>query len=309
MHENYSINHWLSEAEVDPENLLFHYTGRDGLRAILESGNLRLNTLDAMNDPRERKEWVPRLVVVPEGEITDEFLTEQDAVLSEPDRLLGRGARMACLTEERRAAGDADPGSLFHRGWGRARMWYQYARDHTGAVLVFDKGALLAALDEARQMADGDVFAVSPVKYQDRAFRLRLTGAYRTVEEIRDALDDLTGSGRDIADLYFTKNSDWASETEFRVVVLLWNPDGTRSFTPLDLSYGSSLRAIVLGERFDGSDWLTPAVEGRGVRSERRRALRLGRRGTSVARLRSPTLTSSLSSARSPLGRTLLPRR
>jgi hypothetical protein len=50
--EQLSVDHFLSNLAVEPQELLFHYTERCTLQKILTSGNIRLNTLDKMNDPR-----------------------------------------------------------------------------------------------------------------------------------------------------------------------------------------------------------------------------------------------------------------
>ena len=62
-----SIDHLLTRESSAPDELLFHYTSRESLRTILESGNLRLNTLDRINDPRERSEWIADKIVIPPG--------------------------------------------------------------------------------------------------------------------------------------------------------------------------------------------------------------------------------------------------
>ena len=265
MLEQRSIEHFLTEPLVEPTGLLFHYTRQRTLRAILEGGRVRLNTLDGMNDPRERKEWVARTVVLPPGDVTSEFLHAQDIVLSQPNRLLRGGARIACFTKEREPHPDADSDSLFHRGWARARMWHQYAEEHQGACVVFDYATLAEAIDNQRRIAEGDVFSVSPVKYRDRPLIIPLDGAYETPEQIQAALDNITNSGGNVADLFFTKNTDWQSEDEVRILVLLWNTDPEVPATPLDLSYGESLRAVVLGEEFGEPEWLEPAIHASGL--------------------------------------------
>ena len=140
-------------------------------------------------------------------------------------------------------------------------MWEQYGQQRQGAVLVFDKMAVIESIDEERKVADGDVFAISPVSYIDRPLQIPLEGWYDSVEAIRDALDRLTSDGKAIGDLFFVKNTDWSGETEFRVVVVLGLEAGASAAgSPLDLSYRTSLRAVVVGERWDGADWLPDSV-------------------------------------------------
>jgi hypothetical protein len=271
----------LTQAPAGFDELVFHYTSRKSLRAILETGNLLLNTLDGMNDPRERTEWIAEGVVLPPGDVTAESLLAQDEIVGQIDQILRLGTRMACLTADRDPSPGADPDSYFHRGWGRARMWEQYGQGHQGAVLAFHKNSLLEALDQERQadqermaaqegiVDEGSIFAVDHVNYVDRALHLPLRGWFDSVEAIRDALDEMTSKGDAIRDVFFVKNTDWAGETEFRVLVVLGVAAGkARRGMPLYLSYRDSLRAVVLGERWEGADWLREALSGRDLGPE-----------------------------------------
>jgi hypothetical protein len=43
------------------------------------------------------------------------------------DDVLRRSARLLAMVIDRDSRPDAEPDSLFHRGWGRAPMWAHYA--------------------------------------------------------------------------------------------------------------------------------------------------------------------------------------
>lgn len=60
---------------------------------------------------------------------------------------------------------------------------------------------LIESIDEEREVADGDVFVISPVSYIDRPLQIPLEGWCDSVEAIRDALDQLTSEGKAIGDL------------------------------------------------------------------------------------------------------------
>jgi hypothetical protein len=134
-------------------------------------------------------------------------------------------------------------------------------------VRRFDYRLLADSLDKARRLADGDVFSFSPMKYVDKPLHIALRGSFATKAEIQDALDELTDDGRNIADLFFTKNTDWQSEDEVRVLALLWKWSEEVA-GPLDLPYGDSLRAVVLGEDFGTPDWLHQALKSRSLPEE-----------------------------------------
>ena len=119
----------LQDQEVT-EDLLYHYTSADTVAKILDSGTVRLGPYTRTNDPREQKEWIP-LFTMPSGpgRPPERYLSsseeEYEAAQRATDRYLRRGARLACFTLDRPRSGDATPGTLFHRGWARARMWEQ----------------------------------------------------------------------------------------------------------------------------------------------------------------------------------------
>ena len=260
-----SIDHLLTR-ESSEGNLLFHYTCADTLKLILGGGSLRLSTLDGMNDPRERTEWFADDLVMPEGDVTLESLKKHDEVVGQVDVLLRQAARITCLTLDRERFKASDQDVFFHRGWGRARMWEQYANQHKGAVLVFDLNELCYAMDDGRKTEHGEVFSTSPVTYQDRRLKIPMQGVYDSIEAIAEAVDNLSTSGKAIGDLFYVKNTDWASESEFRILVMYGEQAALANLgKPLFIAYLSSLRAIVLGEKWVDVDWLLGAAAQRGL--------------------------------------------
>lgn len=264
MRERHSVDHFLADRDLDAQELLFHYSA-DGLQPILETGTIKFGTLDGVNDPRESKSWWPRNLLIASGDITEASIAREDEIHNAPDKLLRRGARIACFTGERQPHADADTDGLFHRGWARARMWFQYAANHTGACLVFDRALLAEAVHDARPGGDGDVFSISRVTYVDRALNIPLEGSFSTLDEIEGAIDRLTDDGRAISDLLLTKNTDWQSEDEVRLLLLLAAASAHTHPGPLFLPYAASLRAVVLGEAFEDPGWLDTALATRAL--------------------------------------------
>src|SRR3954447_17841096 len=101
------------------------------------------------------------------------------------------------------------------RAWARARMWEQYASDHSGVCIAFDRerttNELLARLSEHGSTGSGEV-QYSPRGFSDtEAFALDLDD-FREDEE-----DDLSDHvARFVVDheqeLFFSKTLDWQSE-------------------------------------------------------------------------------------------------
>jgi hypothetical protein len=246
------MSHWLTESEPD-EMLLFHYTKPKTFWSIVEGGEMWLSPYASTNDPRETKEWVAEVIM----DVTDQDGEAQRIaadVRSLADSVLRGGARLACFTLDRHMTADAQPHSHFHRGWGRARMWLQYAGDHTGACLAFTRDVFVGQVDDHRPVRDGDMFSCGRVVYSDKPLKLAIKLVKIDRRDALGVLDDYQIERGVAGELYFTKNTEWVSETEFRVVVVHWNLPADQMREPLRIPHAPALRAIVLGERFPDAD-------------------------------------------------------
>jgi Protein of unknown function (DUF2971) len=250
--------HFLQDQEVDDQKL-YHYTSPSTLDAILENRTIRLGPYSQTNDPRETKEWVP-LFMMPDGPgrpaeryLTNSLESSKEAALA-TDHYLRRGARVACFTLDRQRASNATAGTLFHRGWGRASLWQQYAGRHGGACLVFDRSQLIELVDEHRPFNDGDLFSFGRVHYVDQAMTIHLPWMDVVDDDITSVLDNFQVRQGAADHLYFTKNTDWSSEEEFRIVYVQWDVCDEDVDLPIDIPYESSLFAIVFGEAFPDTE-------------------------------------------------------
>jgi hypothetical protein len=130
----------------DPGSRLYHYTSREGaFEHILQTQTLRIAPFIHMNDPREAMDWkitMARFSGYPQSQV--------DADGAEFNAALKRRSKVVCFSEDDLAA--AAPPDLA-RGWAHPRMWAQYAGNHTGACLIFDKEALAAGMSVALRPA------------------------------------------------------------------------------------------------------------------------------------------------------------
>jgi hypothetical protein len=248
------IDHWLTKPGVDSEEpfpLLYRFMGADGVLKTVESWQLRLSPWLRMNDPREKKEWrsadiiVGRLQAVPpytQRELERAF-----------DRLLRRGARLACFTDDRAPATEHSARWLLHRGWGRSAMWDRYADSHRGGCLVFNSPALMEQFDTF-QLGVSCIRTWGRVEYVDEPISIELEADVRSDEHLMELLDETTSGRHIVSDLYMKKLRDWESEREFRTVEVLWNVPQAEMDEPLHIPIGSSLRAIIIGEMFSEVD-------------------------------------------------------
>jgi hypothetical protein len=256
--------HPLQEQEIS-DDLLFHYASGEKLGMILNSEALWLSPYSGTNDPRENKEWVAQYTMPSSaGRPSEKYLGVTQGVEREADaatdRFLRRGARLACFTKDRQRTEEAGEGTLFHRGWARARMWEQYADHHAGACLVFSFSEFINLVHEQVPHGDGDFLAPGTVRYLDKSLSISLSWIDVVDEGIEATIDKFQTERWAGNDLYFTKNRDWESEREFRIVCSLWNVQDGEEDNPIPIAYGSSLKGIVLGERFAESEMAAIAV-------------------------------------------------
>lgn len=225
----------------------YHYTTSDAAFGhILTTGRLRLSSLAKLRDPVENKDWVEQL-------LTGLRWSDEDVLRFE--RLAKRPLIETKIISFTLDAAPAD--SPEHaRGYARPRMWEQYAHNHAGVCLVFERAPLtdllmsyLAKYGEA--VSDEVLYSNRPRQGHERARSLNAT---RLMEEGEGDLE--VGLRKHIsmhvAELFFRKLADWASEHEYRFLVL----DSIERV--VEAPYSNTLRAVILGERFP--DWQLAAA-------------------------------------------------
>lgn len=201
-----------------------------------------MGTFGQTNDPREAKQWLPSLSTTNDfGALGNQEFADLLAAL---DSRLRLRAKVLCLTRDRTAT---DEIGLHARGWARARMWSQYAADHAGCCLILDAEALRGRVNDSA--GDASWFH-GAVNYADRAvagsdgilsFSLELLRE-RGVETVANEYIESHWSS-----LFFTKNTDWQSEEEFRFVIL-----DDKSEHWIDIR--DCLRGVVVGSEFPNTE-------------------------------------------------------
>jgi hypothetical protein len=223
-----------------PGSRLYHYTTRErGLEYILHKGEMRVGPFETMNDPREAMDWTITMVRTTGHDM--------DAVRSARDRFnsaLKRRSKLVCFTEDDPRRG----GSALDRGWAHPRMWAQYAGDHSGVCLFFDRERLIEQLDAA--LGPHGVRYKGPVDYTNESpapkpgIGLALDVDYTGIVE--DGMDAAVSKhlARHYGDLFFTKLQDWSDEREFRFIVFGAQPD------PIFVKIAGALVGVCVGWRF-----------------------------------------------------------
>jgi hypothetical protein len=226
----------------DGENYLYHYTSAATLAKIVESRNLRMGPYSKTNDPRETSYWSPTITTSIDGAFRsgDDDVSGLWALIGD----VRDGVKLACFTLDS-DIDQPDRRLPFHRGWARARMWHQYAENHSGACLIFDRSAWERGLSGVCAGESVTVYD-DPVKYEDVdlahfSSRLDFSSAELRAGGVRAAVTRIVEEHRGA--LFFTKNRDWEAEKEHRYLAI---SDTDHICVPV----GESLVGIVLGQDF-----------------------------------------------------------
>jgi hypothetical protein len=240
---------------MDPVDTLCNYTTADAaLDHIIPSGRLRMSPYARMRDPLENRELGFTGGSLPlDGKFEEDVLADvmdlTDAVESRVRRIRDRMLLLSFTTEARQ--GYALQDEPFMRAWARARMWEQYACNHEGVCIAFDRertlGHLYAELQALGSPTQDDVV------YTPRGFR-GTDAASLPLERFRDDKSSLAGwVVEHERDLFFTKTLDWQTEHEYRMTIFT---DRTSDDGYLYVPFGGpeSVRAVILGEHFPQSE-------------------------------------------------------
>jgi hypothetical protein len=220
---------------------LYHYTSSSvALDSVLAQGRLRLGLVELMNDPYESRPRYPNLAI---AEGVPELGPDHTHTMEEADRLLRRGAKVACFTRDYELPDSVlNPSAL--RGYAHPALWAHYADDHRGVCLRFSRRALAERIH--RELGPrGSVFegAVDyPLEMPVRAQAMGLD-----VEQIHEFGLDVVVTRyieRYQRELFFVKHTDWAEEHEYRWVFVDPEP------SPAYVTIAGALTGLVLGDAF-----------------------------------------------------------
>lgn len=241
---------------MEPEQLpqrICHYTRMESGLNILFEKKLRLNKISKTNDPRESRPL--------------EFLTFQDfeqqqnlevdkanAIISnEIPKVIMEEWKVLCLTLDAPIQNDRVDESLSRMhsvflapGYARPRMWAQYADNHKGVCLLFDKKILDARVEQkfAGKCFSGQVGYDSETFVSLSLFPPPATSLISDMQNLStiDAARKYVFDHR--ASLFLRKNPDWANETEYRWLIHSTVQDIE------DISIDGVIRAVLVGMDF-----------------------------------------------------------
>jgi hypothetical protein len=225
----------------------FHYTKwKTASEHIIPSGKLRLSPYSQMRDPLEA--MAPMLGAGVSYAPGDQEAAERmGRAHYEAEEEIGRlrsCTKVLSLTVDAEwAATVPEPDRRFGMGWARARMWEQYAENHTGVCLVFAKDAFKAAVLLQLQ-ARSPTARAGTVKYANtglagsRASTILLSPDEPGSQQARRHME------KHATEFLFMKLSDWESEHEYRFV----EPSETVEYSCVE--FGDTLVGFMAGHNF-----------------------------------------------------------
>ena len=244
----------LQQPMTGDDSFLYHYTSLSSACKIFESNSLKLSNLTNTNDPLDF--FSPENCGFSSCGDIDYKKVFQELRLSGQKRrnyvrMLCFCKDLFCTSEEWKNEKNQDfADNLLFKGWARSRMWAQYADNHSGACLVFHKSKFQKAF---KSLSNDDVDILS-----DRAINYT-----NYLAELETSLEDINSGARVIYDyssfyleedkkkFLFQKCQDYRDENEYRFCLInraLNSPDEA-----MFVNYGTSLKAVILGQRFSTS--------------------------------------------------------
>lgn len=245
----------LKQSAQGDDSLLYHYTSLSSACKILESGSLRLTNLTNTNDPLE--------FISPEnlgftywGDSIDYKKVLHELYLAGQKRK--NYVRMLCFCKDLFCTPDewkneknqdfAD--NLLFKGWARSRMWAQYADNHSGVCLVFDKSEFQKSFN-ALANENTEILLDRAIVYTNY------------LSESETSLEDINSEKRTVDDysnfyleddkkkFLFQKCQDYRDENEYRFCLI--NRALNSPYESMFVNYGASLKAVILGQKFSTS--------------------------------------------------------
>lgn len=242
------MNPQASDISIRPSRLVYHYTKVEtALCNILPSGKIKLGSYLNANDPREAKDW--QLGVTYGGpSASEEFMQICQYTWAEMERVQA-SIRLFCCTMDPGQDPFAESPEL--RGFGKSRMWAQYASDedrrlHTGVCLVFDAAALDTCI--RKDLPPSTPIWSGPVDYQVLAYlddhaAMSIDGNQAESAGTETALRMHVESN--MQHLLFTKSLDWSDEAEFR-----WVCSAPAEKEDIYIQIGDALVGVIAGLDF-----------------------------------------------------------
>ncbi|EHU1305756.1 DUF2971 domain-containing protein [Acinetobacter baumannii] len=231
--------------EYESDIYLYHYTkASTAIDYILKNKNLQLGSMLNTNDPKESKNWLFELGTNENADLDKYDLFDTS---SKVDFIIKSSTYMLCFTKDKELTGDHIQ-DITKRGYGHSRMWAQYAANHTGICLIFEKKLLEKSFIAT---FNSYTYFMQDVKYIDRFIGERDSAYIVNVDYLEKlGLEDYALAHAETYKnrLFFEKLEDWKNENEYRLIL-----QGYKN-KQLLFPYEHSLKGIVFGASCSEAD-------------------------------------------------------
>jgi hypothetical protein len=242
---------WFNH-QVDPYRLesasqyVYRYRPPGRLLDEIKSRRAYMSSFLKLNDPKESGALFFSLHTRQRG-VDLPMLNE---VSQSATKFARAHAKALCLTLDHDSAAEfGNLEAMWGRGFSRPRMWAQYADNHRGACLIFDRAALehaiVASKPPASQLWDGPVQYCNPPRIPTAALGQVDMLDYDRVIEVgleRAVFEHITTHRQAI---FFQKALDWRDELEHRWII--WDNE----YSSHSVEFGDALKGVVVGCDFD----------------------------------------------------------
>lgn len=217
---------------IKPNNRLYHYRSFDELtKYILPEFKLRLSRITNTNDPRENKSFI--FAAYTSSGIANEELEKVNEEISD---ILREDCKFISFSD--------DDSEAKYCGYEKSRMWAYYGGNHEGVCLGLDKEEFIIenqSVIDTKNLRKIDYFKLD----LEQGYEFK-TVNHILLEEIgREKYIKEVFRQDNLRHLYFTKNKEWESEDEIRL--LHFSSNTADEFC----SIRNSLKNIYLGVDFD----------------------------------------------------------
>lgn len=236
---------------ITNKEVIYHYTSLStALEYILFNGTLRLSPLIETNDPKETKEWIPTL------DLSGKFQRFSMEEIKSEFNSIKNEAKIICFSEDRTppqtSKYEIDVHLVpvrknYYKGYYRPRMWAQYADNHKGLCLGFNKKSLINKI--RKQFESSGMIVADSVSYSDH-----ISEHYSAITLDLEKFQ-LCGKSfikqhyeRYMKTIFFEKSIDWKDESEYRVLYLPIDSDKQKVSYLIDIK--DCIETIIVGNDF-----------------------------------------------------------
>lgn len=223
---------FIGTYEIEKEKYIYHYTTMEkAIKYIIPEKRLRLSPIKNMNDPEERFYRVYGMegIIDPENLLTSRELSERCG------EILTKIVKCVSFSVDDTVFDEMDTTQGY--GFCKPRMWAQYATNHQGICLAFDKEIITKVAFEnfSNRALIGNVFYCNYPTSLATPIDLKIMEEMGHTQYLKKfALE----SGKI---LYFVKNKDWTNESEFRIICV----DTEKEYLYINIE--KSLKHIIFG--------------------------------------------------------------